>query len=99
ALVIRAKHAEADERLTLERIGNADRRGLDHVWILDQHRFAFSWPEPLPSDLDRVVRAAEDVPQPIVIDRSPITMDPDIGEARPVGLHVKLGVVPETTRQ
>ena len=81
-----AQHAEADERLALQRVGHADGRGLEHGRVLDEHRLHFGRAEPLAGDLDRVVGAAEDVPEAVVVDRRPVAVHPHAGEARPVGL-------------
>src|SRR5688572_326727 len=66
--------------------------------MFHQDRFDFRRSQPLACHLDRVVRAAEDVPQPVVVDGSPVAMDPDAGKAGPVRLLVAFRVAPESTR-
>ena len=76
----RLQHAEADERLTLELVRHADRRGLEDRGMLDQHRLDLRRPEPLARDLDGVVRASQDVPQTVFIDGRPVAVNPRVGE-------------------
>src|SRR5438093_13480096 len=63
-----------------------------------EHGLDFGGTEPLSGDLDRVVGAAENVPETILIHRSPIPVDPDVGESAPVGLKITIGIFPKTAR-
>ena len=65
------EHAEADERLALESIGHADGRGFAHGRMRDENRFDLGRAEPFAGDFDRVVAAAEDVPQAVAHRRRP----------------------------
>ena len=65
---------------------------------VNEHRFDLGRADPLAGDLDRVVRAPEDVPEAVLVDRCPVAVHPDVREARPVRLQVALGVVPEAAR-
>ena len=65
--------------------------------VLDEHRFHLRGAEPLAGNLDRVVRAAEDVPQPVIVDGRPVAMDPDVFKTGPVGLKITLLILPEAT--
>ena len=47
-------------------------------------------PDALAGDLERVVRAAADVPVAVVVDDRPVAVDPDAREAAPVRLDVAL---------
>jgi len=73
--------AEDHERLTFHRIGNADGSGFLDSRVGDGDRFDFGRAEALASDLERVVRAAEDVPEAIGIDQCPVTVDPEVRPA------------------
>src|ERR687887_531890 len=46
-------------------------------------------------DFDRVVGAALDEPEAVVVDQGPVAVDPDVGPARPVGLKIALAITPE----
>ena len=61
-------------------------------------RFDFGGAESLAGNLDRVVAAAEDVPETIVVHGGPVAVNPDIRETRPVGFQVALRIIPETAR-
>src|SRR4029453_13305867 len=89
------EHAEADERLSFHLVGYADRGSLEHSGMVDQYRFDLRRTKTFAGNLDRVRGAPEDVPKPVVIDRGPVTVYPDAGEARPVRLEVTLLIVPE----
>src|SRR5207302_9919364 len=59
--------------------------------------------DPLPGDLERVVRAALDVPVARVVDACPVAMDPDVREPRPIRLQVaalfaRARIAPEAAR-
>src|SRR5437762_7909895 len=66
--------------------------------MADEHGLDFGGTEPLSGDLDRVVGATENVPEPILVHRSPIPVDPDVGESAPVRLKITIGIFPETAR-
>src|SRR4029079_12100556 len=51
--------------------------------------------DPLARDLERVVGAAADVPVAVGVDHGPVAVDPDAGQAAPVGLDVALAILPE----
>src|SRR5262245_33382830 len=61
-----------------------DRCGLD-----------FCGSHSLSSDLERVVRAATDVPEPAVVNLGPIAVNPYVGETCPVGVKIALGISPK----
>src|SRR5713226_7893126 len=63
-----------------------------------ENRFDFGGAEPLPGNFDRVVRATKNVPEAILIDRSPIAVDPDVGESAPVSLNIAIRIFPEAAR-
>ena len=89
------EHDEADDGLALDLVGHADDAGLGDGGMADQHRLDLGRPEPLAGDLQRVVRAALDEPEAVVVDVRPVAVDPDVGPARPVRLLVALRVAPE----
>src|SRR5688572_8670439 len=64
----------------------------------DENGLHLGWPQSFARDLDRIIRAAQNIPKPIVIDGRKITVHPDILPARPVGIEVSLFVLPEAAR-
>ena len=94
----RLQNAEANQRLAFKRIGDTDGRGLAHGRMADEHGLDFGGAEPFAGNFDRVVGAAENVPETIFINRSPIAVDPNVGESTPVGLKIAFRIFPETTR-
>src|SRR5206468_12175488 len=66
--------------------------------MCDQNRFHFGGTEPLAGYFNRVIAAAQNVPESIVIGRGPIAVDPDVGKSRPIGVDVTLSIFPEAAR-
>src|SRR6266853_4179657 len=61
-----------------------------------QHRLNLGRSEPLAGYLDRVVRSSQHVPEPVLrVDIRPIAVDPHIGKAIPVSLHIAIAIAPE----
>src|SRR5260370_16464428 len=79
-------------------MGTADCRRFAYLRMCDQNRFHFGGTEPLAGYFNRVVAAAQNVPESIVIDRGPIAVDPDVGKSRPIGVDVTLSIFPEAAR-
>ena len=65
---VRAQHDEADDGLALHLVGHADDAGLGDRRMADQHRLDLRRAQPLAGDLQRVVRAALDEPEAVVVD-------------------------------
>ena len=72
--------------------------GLGDGRMADQDRLDLGRAEALARDLQRVVGAALDVPEAVVVDVRPVAVHPHVGPARPVRLLVALGVAPEALR-
>src|SRR5204862_7196832 len=47
---------------------------------------------------DGVVRAAQDVPEAVIVHECPVAVHPHARNARPIGVEVALPVAPETAR-
>ena len=91
------RHAEDDDRLALELVGDADRRSRQHRRVGDGARLDLGRADPLAGDLERVVRPAVDVPVAVAVGRGPVAVDPQPGDPAPVRLEVALvaGLGPE----
>ena len=87
-LAILSQDAEDDHLAALDRIRHADRGRFDHLRVADQDRFDLRRAQALAGHLDRVVRATQDIPQPVAVDRGEVAVHPDTRPARPVGFHV-----------
>src|SRR5205823_8836447 len=97
--LVRAEDDEAHKRLALQLVRDPDRRRLGDRGMSDQHRFDLRGTEALAGDLDRVVRAAQHVPETVLrVDVCPVAMDPEVFESVPVSLEVALAVAPEAAR-
>ena len=66
--------------------------------MCDQNGFDFSRPEPFAGDFNRVVTAAEDVPESVIVDRGPIAVDPNVGKTRPITVEITLSIFPKPAR-
>src|SRR5437867_12653253 len=66
--------------------------------MCDQNRFHFGGTEPLAGYFNRVIAAAQNVPESIVIGRGPIAVEPDVGKSRPIRVDVTLSIFPEAAR-
>src|SRR6185295_17932256 len=96
--VPRPQHHEAHDRFALHVVRHADDAGLGDRGVAHQHGLDFRGAQPLAGDLQRVVRAALDEPEAVVVHEGPVTVDPDVGPAGPVRLLVALRILPEAGR-
>ena len=78
---IRSGHDEHQHCLALERIRNADGGGLGGVGAVESRGLHLRRAHPLARDLDGVIGATQDVPEPILVDLRPVAVDPDVGPA------------------
>ena len=83
-----AEDDEDDQRLAFERVGHADGGGLEHGGVAPRRRLHLGGADALARHLDRVVGAAQDVPEAVGVHPRPVAMDPDAGHARPVGVQI-----------
>src|ERR1700712_2243953 len=79
--------AEAPHDLALDVVGHADGAGLGHGRVADERRLVLGRPDALAGDVQRVVGAAVQEPVAVLVDRRPVAVRPDPGEAAPVGLE------------
>ena len=93
-----AQHAEAPHDLALDLVRHADRAGLGDRRVADERRLVLGRADALAGDVERVVGAAVQEPVAVGVDRRPVAVRPDAGEAPPVGLEVALGVAPDAAR-
>src|SRR5712691_8810801 len=63
--------------------------------MTDEDRLDLGRPQALAGDLERVVRAALQEPEAVLVDEGPVAVDPHVGPARPVRLLVARGIAPE----
>src|SRR3954452_7487793 len=94
-LVPRQEAAEDPRDLALHLVRHADRRGLSDRGVADRGRLELRRPHPLAGDVERVVGAAVEEPESVLVDRRPVAVRPDPGEAAPVGLDELLRIAPE----
>src|SRR2546426_8074232 len=94
----RSQNHEADDPLALHRMGYADDARLRHRRMADQHRLDLRGAEALARDLERVVGAPLEEPEPVVVDQRPVAVHPDVLPAGPVRLLVARRVLPEALR-
>src|SRR5215467_11936239 len=80
----RPQDDEADDGFALEVVGNGYGSRFFHRAMRDERALIFGRPDALAGDVDRVVRAAMDIPEAIGVDTRPIAMHPDVWEPRPV---------------
>ena len=78
---VRPGHREDHDRLTFERIRDANRRCLGNVRSIQRRGLDLSWPHPFAGDLDGVIGAAQDVPEAVGVDQCPVTMHPYVRPA------------------
>src|SRR5215472_647795 len=78
------EYDETHDRLALHVVGYGYRRRFLHRRMSDERALVLRRSDALPGDVDRVVRAAVDIPKSVGVDARPITMHPDVGEARPI---------------
>src|SRR5207245_7065291 len=90
--------AEDDQRLALDLVGDTDGGGLRDGGMRDRGRLDLGRPEPLARDLDRVVRAAVDVPETVGGDLGPVAVDPGALQPRPIRPEAPLALPPEASR-
>ena len=88
--IARSRHAQDDDRLALELVGDADRGGLEHRRVGHRAGLHLGRADPLAGDLEGVVRSAVDVPVAIGVDGGPVAVDPQSRDPAPVGLEVAL---------
>src|SRR5438093_6713887 len=93
-----AEYGEHDHRLAFELVRDADHRRFEHGRVRRGRRLDLRGTDPFPRNLQRVVAAAVDVPESIVVDPRPVAVDPDVWEASPIRRQVVLGGVPEAPR-
>ena len=78
------EHAEDPGDLALDLVRHADRRRLGDRRMCDGGRLDLRRPDPLARDVQRVVGAAVQEPVAVRVDRRPVAVRPDTGEAPPV---------------
>src|SRR5205823_14431778 len=81
-----------------ERIRTPDGGRLRNIGAIERGSLDLCRPDTIARHLDGVVGTAQDVPERVLIDQGPITVYPDVGPARPVGLQVSLRVFPPSER-
>src|SRR5438067_2407066 len=89
---------DAPDRLALDLVGNADRRGLRDGQMPCEHRFDLRRTEALAGDAQRVVGASVEEPLAVLVDARPVAVDPYAGPPTPVRVEVALRVTPHTAR-
>src|SRR5712691_1397143 len=94
----RLEDDEADDGLALDLVRHADDAGLGHGRVSDQDRLDLGGAQTLAGNLQRVVGAALEKPEAVVVDHGPVAVDPHTGPARPVRLLVARGIAPEALR-
>lgn len=87
---------EDDDRLSLDRVGNADDGGFHDAVDLHQRFLDFTGADALAGDLHGVVRATEQEVVAILGAQRQVAVDPDAGDRAPVGIQVAFVVLPET---
>src|SRR5262245_3489399 len=92
------QHHENDDGLALDRVGDADRGGFARGGVRDDGGLDLGGADALARDLDRVVAAAVEEPEAVVVDVRPVAVVPDAREAREVRVEVALAVVQEPLR-
>ena len=93
---MRPRHDEHHHRLTLQWIRNPHGSRLCYIGPVERGGLDLRRSHPLAGDLDCVVGAAQDVPEPFLVDQRPIAVHPDVGPARPVRLQIALRVLPQS---
>src|SRR2546421_1539369 len=93
-----AEDGEHDHCLAFELVRDADHRGLKHGRVRRGRRLNLRGTYALPGYLQRVVAAAVDVPESVVVDPGPVPVDPHVWETSPVRRQVVLGGAPEAAR-
>ena len=78
----REQAAEDPRHLALHLVRHADRRGLAHGRVRDGGRLELGRADPLAGDVERVVGAPVQEPEPVLVDRGPVAVRPDAREAR-----------------
>src|SRR5205807_8086158 len=94
----RARHAEDPRHLALDLVRHAHRRRLGDRRVGDGGRLELGRADPLAGDVQRVVGAAVQEPVAVLVDRGPVAVRPDAGEAPPVRVEVALRVAPDPAR-
>src|SRR2546430_227737 len=90
-----ARHAEDPRHLPFDRVGHPDRRRLRDDAAADRRRLQLGGPDALAGDVQRVVRAAVQVPVAVFVDRRPVAVRPHTWEAAPVRVEIALAVAPD----
>ena len=78
--------------------GHADRGRLRDRRVRGERALHLRRPQPLAGDRQRVVGPTVEEPEPVLVARRPVAVDPDAREATPVGLEVPLRVAPDPPR-
>ena len=68
-----------DDALALDLVRDADRGCLLHAVVRNSRRFHLGRTDPLARDLECVVRAAANEPEPVLVDLGPVAMHPKPG--------------------
>src|SRR5436190_5343302 len=89
------QHTETGQRFALQLVWNSNCGCLTHSSMPDENGFHFCRTHSFTGDFNGIVRTSHNVPQPIIIHRGPVAMDPDIGETGPVRLQVAVRVAPK----
>ena len=70
--------AEAPHCRAFDLVRDPDGRAFDHRWMIDRRRLVLGRADPLPGDVQRVVRPAVEEPVAIVVDGGPVAMHPHV---------------------
>ena len=91
----RLQHHEAPDRLALQGMRDADRRGFRHHGVRCERALDLGRAETLPRDRQRVVGAPVQEPEPVLVAGRPVAVHPDPREPPPVRVEVALGIAPD----
>ena len=94
-VVARLEHAEDPRHLALHLVRDADGRGLRDCAMCDRRRLELRRADPLAGDVERVVGTAVQEPVAVLVDRRPVAVRPDAGEAAPVRVEIAIVVAPD----
>src|SRR4051812_34103408 len=92
------QHAEDPGDLAFHVVWDADRGSFGDPAVTDGRGLELSRADALAGDVERVVGASVQVPVTVLVDRRPVAVRPDPGEAPPVRVQVTLLVTPDAAR-
>src|SRR6185295_20159368 len=92
------QHAEDPGDLAFHLVWDADRGSFGDGAVTHGRRLELGGADALAGDVERVVGASVQVPVTVLVDRRPVAVRPDSGEAPPVRVEVTLVVTPDAAR-